>query len=64
MVGCSLVVGFKVGATLTVGIGVVEGKPLLISIGMSVSFCRPSTGMTGASDGSSVCDGISEAQNR
>lgn len=52
------------GTALTVGTGVVEGNSLFTSIGTIVSFCRPSTGITGASEGSSDCDGISDAQNR
>lgn len=49
---------------LAVGVGVVEGKSLLKFVGASVSFWSPSTGITGDSDGSSDCDGISDAQNR
>ena len=64
IVGAGLVVGFAVGSAVTVGIGLVEGKPLFMIVGARVSFCSPSTGITGASDGSSDCDGISDAQNR
>jgi hypothetical protein len=71
LVGTSVVVGlwlivFDIGSVLVVGTGVNVGKSLVTVIGTVVSdtFCCPSTGMTGASDGSSDWDGISDAQNR